>query len=405
MTLSSTFTIAARALTRNAMRTFLTMLGLIIGVGAVITMLALGNGARTSIQASIASLGTNTIMISSGSVNSGGVRSGAFGSSNLTVEDAEALANQAPSLAYVAPMTQNSSQVVYQNQNWFTSVQGTSPDFTEIRNWPVESGQFFTAADVRSAAKVCVLGRTVANELFDDEEPIGQTLRIGRVPFRVVGILSVKGEAAFGQNQDDLVVVPYTTAMKRLFNQNNLRNILASASSEEAVPTAVAEITDILKVRHRIREGQEEDFSVRTQAEFAQTAAESTRVFTMLLGGIASVSLLVGGIGIMNIMLVSVTERIREIGIRMAVGARARDILQQFLVEAILLSVAGGAVGVGLGFLLAKVGASFSNWKLVVSPQSVVLAFGFSAFIGVFFGLYPAVKASRLDPIEALRHE
>ncbi|MCA9796514.1 MAG: ABC transporter permease, partial [Candidatus Eremiobacteraeota bacterium] len=376
MTLSSTFSIAARALARNAMRTFLTMLGLIIGVGAVITMLALGNGARTSIQASIASLGTNTIMISSGSVNSGGVRSGAFGSSNLTVEDAEALASQADSLAYVAPMTQNSSQVVFQNQNWFTSVQGTSPDFVEIRNWPVETGQFFTATDVRSAAKVCVLGRTVATELFADEEPIGQTVRIGRVPFRVVGVLSVKGEAAFGQNQDDLVVVPYSTAMKRLFNQNNLRNILASAQSEEAVPTAVAEITDILKVRHRIRDGQEEDFSVRTQAEFAQTAAESTRVFTMLLGGIASVSLLVGGIGIMNIMLVSVTERIREIGIRMAVGARGRDILQQFLVEAILLSVVGGAAGVGLGFLLAKVGASFSQWKLVVSPQSVLLAFG-----------------------------
>lgn len=397
--------LAFRALSRNAMRTLLTMLGLIIGVAAVITMLALGNGAKASVQSSIQSLGTNTLMISSGSSSRGGVRSGAFSSETLNVEDAEAIAREATTLAAVAPLTQNGAQLVYQHNNWFSSVTGTSPQFLYIRNWKLESGRMFTAAETKASAKVCVIGSTVASKLFADGEAVGRTIRIGKIPCQVIGLLETKGEAGFGQNQDDTVLVPYTTAMKRMFNTTALRTIIVSAVDEQSVDAATAEITEILSRRHHTAPGAEADFSVRSQAEFAQRAAESSAVFTALLGGIASVSLVVGGIGIMNIMLVSVTERIKEIGIRLAVGAKKKDIRAQFLVESIVLSVLGGGLGVVLALAVTQIAAHYSTLPMLVEPGSVLLSFGFSAAVGVFFGYYPSVKASRLDPIQALRSE
>lgn len=387
------------------MRTLLTMLGLIIGVAAVITMLALGNGAKASVQSSIASLGTNTLMISSGSVNRGGVRSGAFGSESLSVSDAEAIAREATTLAAVAPLTQNNAQLVYQNNNWSSSITGTSPQFLYIRSWNLESGRMFTQAETKAAAKVCVIGGTVAEKLFPNGSALGQTIRVGKIPCQVIGILETKGEAGFGQNQDDTVLVPYTTAMKRMFNTTSLRTIIVSALDENSVESATAEITEILRRRRHTAPGAEDDFSVRSQAEFAQRAAESSAVFTALLGGIASVSLLVGGIGIMNIMLVSVTERIKEIGIRLAVGAKKKDIRAQFLVESIVLSLLGGGIGVLLSLLITQLAAKFSSLPMLVEPSSVFLSFGFSAAVGIFFGYYPAVKASKLDPIQALRTE
>ena len=397
--------LAFRALTRNSMRTLLTMLGMITGVAAVITMLALGNGAKASVQASIASLGTNTLMISSGSVNRGGVRSGAFGSESLTVEDAEALRREASALMAVAPLTQNSSQLVYGNKNWNSSISGTNSDFLIARNWELDRGRFFSERELRVSAKVCVLGSSVVENLFEGEDPIGQTIRIGSVPCEVIGVLRTKGESGFGQNQDDTVLVPFTTAMKRMFSLTSLRTILVSAKDEDSAALAEKQITEILSRRHRIAEGAEADFTVRSQAEFAERAAESSAVFTALLAGIASVSLLVGGIGIMNIMLVSVTERIKEIGIRLAVGAKKRDIRSQFLVESIVMSLTGGGFGVVLALVTAQLAARFSQWPMLVEPSSVILAFTFSAAVGVFFGYYPAVKASRLDPIQALRSE
>lgn len=397
--------IAGRALLRNKTRSFLTMLGIIIGVAAVITMVALGSGAQSKITASIASMGTNTITVSAGSVTQGGVRTGAFGSTALTVNDCEAIKEGVSELSAVSPLTQNTAQVIYQEQNWSTAIVGINPDYQKIRNWIITDGRFITEEDVRGCQKVCVLGDTVAKELFPNSNPIGQNVRVGRTPMKVVGLLEAKGEASFGPSQDDTVLVPYTTAMRRLFNLTNVRNIQCSAVSEEKVDAAVNAIGDILRQRHRLSEKEDDDFTVRTQAELAKMASESTQTFTYLLGGIASVSLMVGGIGIMNIMLVSVTERIREIGIRMALGARASDILRQFLVEAMMLSLLGGAIGVALAWILSSIGAKLFMMKLIISPASVALAFLFSAGVGVFFGLYPAVSASRMDPIQALRHE
>ena len=339
-------------------------------------------------------------MISSGSVNRGGVRSGAFGSESLTVEDAETLRNEASALMAVAPLTQNSSQLVYGNKNWNSSISGTNSDFLIARNWELERGRFFGEREIRVSAKVCVLGSRVVENLFEGEDPIGKTIRIGSVPCEVIGVLKTKGESGFGQNQDDTVLVPFTTAMKRMFSLTSLRTILVSAKDEDSTALAEKQITDILSRRHRIA-----DFTVRSQAEFAERAAESSQVFTALLAGIASVSLLVGGIGIMNIMLVSVTERIKEIGIRLAVGAKKRDIRSQFLVESIVMSVTGGGFGVVLALGTAQLAERFSQWPMLVEPSSVILAFTFSAAVGVFFGYYPAVKASRLDPIQALRSE
>ena len=390
---------------RNKMRTFLTMLGIIIGVSTVISMLAIGTGARQSVEASIASLGTNTLFLAPGSMNQGGVRSGAFGRTTLTVEDVAAIARECPSILAVSPMTQNAAQVVYQNQNWQTQVNGAGVDYPVVRNWPLAEGRFFLDDEVRASAKVAVIGKVVAENLFGNEDPIDKVIRIKNIPVRVVGVLSEKGDSAFGASYDDLVVVPYTTAMKRIFHLSNLRFTILSARSKELTTKAQDEVTELLRQRHKIPPEEDVDVTIRSQAEFAQTADASARVFTLLLGGIASVSLLVGGIGIMNIMLVSVTERIREIGIRMALGARGRDILMQFLVESVVLSLIGGLLGIALGYGVARAAAGISAWPLVVSPESVFLSFGFSAVVGVFFGLYPAVKASRLDPIQALRHE
>ena len=405
MNLAMIARIALRALVRNRLRTFLTMLGIIIGVATVISMLAIGTGARTSVESTINSLGTNMLFVSPGSVTQGGVRSGAYGRSTLTADDVSAMAKECPSVLAAVPMTSNGAQIVYANQNWQTQVSGAGVDYPVARNWPLTKGRFFLEDEVRSGAKVAVLGQVVVDQLFGSEDPIDRTIRVRNVPMRVVGVLAEKGDSAMGNSQDDTVVVPYTTAMKRLFRLQFLRYAIVSARSKDLVEKAKSEISALMRQRHRIGPGEEDDVSIRTQAEFAQTAAASARIFTMLLGGIASVSLLVGGIGIMNIMLVSVTERIREIGIRMALGARSQDILLQFLVESVMLSLLGGTLGIMLGYGISKGAARFSEWPLMVSSESVVIAFGFSAVVGVFFGLYPAFKASRLDPIEALRHE
>ena len=339
-----------------------------------------------------------------GSTNSGGVRSGAFGKTSLTPADVQAILEECRSVQAATPMTQGQAQVVYQNQNWSTSVTGGGVDYTFVRNWPVVAGRFFIDDEVRAGAKVCVLGQVVAENLFPSEDPLDHIIRVKGIPLKVIGILEAKGASAFGSSQDDIILVPYTTAMRRIFHQEFLRTALASATTSDDVAKAKEQISNLLRQRHRLGRDDEDDFSIRTQAEFAQAADASTKVFTMLLGGIASVSLLVGGIGIMNIMLVSVTERVREIGIRMALGARRSDILMQFLVESVVLSLVGGAVGVAFGYAVAQIAAKWSQWPPVVSTSSVVLAFGFSLAVGVFFGLYPAIRASRLDPIEALRN-
>ena len=405
MTWNLILKVATLALIRNKMRTFLTMLGIIIGVASVISMLAIGTGARDSISASIASLGTNTLIVSPGSVTTGGVHSGAGGRTTLTPADVQAMVSECNAIDVATPMTQNGAQMIYQNQNWATQVTGANEDFMQVRNWSIAQGRFFLPDEVKVSAKVCVLGQVVVDNLFAGQNPLDKIVRVRNVPLRVVGVLSAKGASTFGTSQDDIVVVPYTTAMRRLFHLDNLRNVLVSAKTPEDVARANQQMTDLLRQRHHIARGEDDDFNIRTQAEFAQAADQSTQVFTLLLGGIASVSLLVGGIGIMNIMLVSVTERIREIGIRMALGARPSDILWQFLVEAVVLSLVGGALGVGLGYGVAQLAARFSSWPPVVSPMSVALAFGFSLAVGVFFGFYPAYKASQMDPIPALRNE
>ncbi len=397
--------IAGLALLRNKMRSFLTMLGIIIGVSTVITMVALGTGTQNSIQSSIANLGTNTITVSAWSVRQGGARSGAYGSSRLTVQDSEAIRESVPDLAQVSPITQNTAQVIFQEQNWSTTVVGCAEGYQAIKSWNLTRGRFITDEDVRGRVKVCVLGATVADELFASANPIGQSVRINKTPVLVVGVLEAKGDGGFGPSQDDTVLVPYTTAMYRLFSLRYLRNIQCSAKSEDTVDTCVDDITALLRARHRLQDSDEDDFRVNTQAELASMMAESTQTFTLFLGGIASVSLLVGGIGIMNIMLVSVTERIREIGIRMALGAKGSDILRQFLVESLMLSLVGGVIGVILAFILTTLASKFMSMSMQISPAAIAMAVVFSATVGVFFGLYPAVQASKLDPIQALRHE
>jgi putative ABC transport system permease protein len=405
MKLTAIFRIALRALRRNKLRTILTMLGIIIGVGAVVAMVGIGNGAKAQVEGQIASLGENVILVFSGSFSSGGVRSGFGGSGTLKVEDAEAIAREVPGVVAVSPEIRTSEQVAAGNQNWRPSILGEAPDYFDIRKWPFEEGGSFSEQDVRSANKVCVLGKTAARELFGEASPLGEIVRIKGVPFVVVGVLSTKGMSFMGSDQDDVVIMPYTSAMKRITGQTMLRSINVQVDSAEQLPSAQAQITSLLRQRHRIASERDDDFTVRTQQEIADAMTGTSKVMRALLLAIACVSLVVGGIGIMNIMLVSVTERTREIGIRMAVGARGRDILRQFLIEALTLSCLGGILGIAAGFGTLEIVSRVAGWPTMVSADSIAMAAGFSAGIGVFFGYYPARKAASLDPIDALRFE
>jgi putative ABC transport system permease protein len=397
--------IAFRALRRNKMRTVLTMLGIIIGVAAVIAMVALGRGAKAQVEARIAALGQNVIQIFSGSINRGGVFTGFGGAGTLSVEDALAIQNEVPNVAVVSPEVRSGAQLSAGENNWSTQVMGEGVDYLTLRQWDLAAGAMFTEADVRSAAKVCVLGKTTADTLFPGDDPVDKTIRIKNVPVKVLGVLKPKGASMFGQDQDDTVIVPYTTGMKRFAGVTMLRSINVSAASADQIAQVQEGITQLLRERHRIQAGRDDDFIIRNQQEISETANATTETMTALLAGVAIISLIVGGIGIMNIMLVSVTERTREIGIRMAVGARGHDILLQFLIEAVTLSSIGGLLGIALGTGGAKIITMTKNWPTQVSTESILISFVFSAAVGIFFGFYPARKASKLDPIEALRYE
>lgn len=392
----------------NKMRSALTMLGIIIGVGAVITMVAVGSGAKARIAEQIASMGSNMLIILSGSSTSGGFRGGMGTVPTLTVDDAKAIQNEIPSVQYVAPNLSGVSQVVYGNQNWSTIINGSTPEVLAIRDWPLTSGRPFIQQDVDGATKVALLGKTVVDNLFGGMDPIGQVIRIKKIPFTVIGVLASKGQSTWGQDQDDTIFVPLTTAQKRLFGQQfpgMVRVIQVQARGPEVMKEAEDQINDLLRQRHRIQPNQDNDFSVRNLAELMSSAEQSANVMSLLLGAIASISLIVGGIGIMNIMLVSVTERTREIGIRIAVGAKGRDILLQFLIESLVLSLIGGTLGIMIGIAGTFILSSFTQWPVLFSIEAILLAFLFSGSVGVFFGFYPARRASLLNPIEALRYE
>jgi len=384
----------------------LTALGIIIGVGAVISMIGIGNGAKAQVEAQVASLGQNVIQVYAGSSSRSSVRLGLGTAISLTLEDAEAIEREIPGVLAVSPEVRVKTQAVTGNHNWSTDVYGESPEYFSIRQWPLDDGAIFTDLDVRSANKVAVIGSAAAEELFGDEDPLGEIVRIGNAPFKVIGVLKTKGMSASGSDQDDNIMVPYTTAMRRLIGkQTGLRRINVQAVEAGALDQVKDQITDLLRQRHRLESGKDDDFTVRTQDELAEAATATARTMTLLLAAIASVSLVVGGIGIMNIMLVSVIERTREIGLRMAVGARSRDILRQFLVEAFTLSSLGGLIGIGMGFATSQILAAVASWPTLISADAVLISFLFSAAVGIFFGFYPARKASQLDPIDALRYE
>ena len=405
MRLGSTFNIAFRALRRNKMRSVLTALGIIIGVAAVIAMVGIGNGAKAQVEAQIASLGQNVIIISSGSTTSSGIRTGWGGAGTLKVEDADAIRREMPEITAVSEEVSTITQVAAGNQNWSTRILGESADYFDLRQWPLADGAPFTAQDVRSANKACVIGQTTARQIYGNDSPIGQVLRVKNVPFIVTGLLTAKGFSTQGPDQDDVVIMPYTSALKRVLGGTTLRAINVQVGNANELNAAQQQIISLLRQRHNIHPGRDDDFTVRTQQDIADAATATTKVMTILLGSIAGVSLVVGGIGIMNIMLVSVTERTREIGTRMAVGAHGSDILMQFLIEAVSLSSVGGVIGIIFGIGTSKLLSIYAQWPTLISISSIVIAFLFSAAVGIFFGFYPARKAAALDPIEALRYE
>lgn len=403
-----TLKFAFSVLGRNKMRSCLTMLGVIIGVGALVAMISVGQGASLSIQQEISKMGTNLITVFPGATTAGGVRTGAGMAFTLTVEDARAIKEEVPGVADISYDRRTVAQVVYGNLNWNTAVYGTTPEFPVVRDWPLSGGVFFTWQEFQGSANVAVAGQTVVDNLLGGEDPIGQTIRIKKVPFRIIGVLGPKGFSTHGQDLDDAVYIPFTTAEKKVIGaplMGRVGIIQVSAIGPEAIPVVKEEIRDLLRKRHRLQPFQEDDFTIRDTKEIAATAEAVSGVMTWLLASIASISLLVGGIGIMNIMLVSVAERTREIGIRMAVGARGKDILMQFLTEALVLSSIGGLIGVVLGIMGSNILSYIARWPTLISPWAIVVAFGFSLVVGVFFGFYPARQASRMDPVECLRYE
>ena len=398
--------IALKALARNKMRTALTMLGMIIGVSAVITLVGLGNGAQARIEAQIKAGGTNLITINAGNFTAGGVRGGSGAAASLTIDDVEAIRNEVPGVQYITPGVNSRMQVIAGNQNWSTRMQGTDVDFPLIRDWPVRYGSFFSTQDVSGAAKVTVLGKTVSDQLFGPEvDPTGQVIRVRNQPFKVIGVMGSKGQAGMGDDQDDTMFAPYTTVQKKLMGQQNIQSITVSASNADGTTEVADAVAVVMRTQHKLIAGEPDDFTVRTQEDIAEIRTAALDTMTNLLAGIAGVSLIVGGIGIMNIMLVSVTERTREIGIRMAIGAKGWDVQLQFLVEAVVISLLGGGVGIALGFGMADLATRFWDFPTQVPVNAVALAFGFSAATGVIFGFYPARKAAGLDPIVALRYE
>jgi putative ABC transport system permease protein len=397
--------IALRALGRNKMRTILTMLGIMVGIGAVIAAVAIGQGGSSAIQAQLVALGTNLIWIEAGGKNVNGVRTGNGSTKTLTVDDALAIANEVPGISSMSPNVDGRVQVVYGNQNWGTSFRGVSPEYLQIRRWDLSEGAPFTQQDVERATNVCLVGDTVAQTLFPHDDPVGKTIRVSNLPFLVAGVMAAKGQSTNGQDQDNFVIIPYTTAMHKLSGYNWLDDIYTSAVSPDAIPAAEDAISRLMRQRHKLLPDQPDDFNIRHPEDSLQAQKSASDTITLMLASIASVSLLVGGIGIMNIMLVSVTERTREIGVRMAVGATEEDVKRQFLIEAIVLSLLGGAFGIILGMVASAIIARSLGWAVVISPIAVILAALVSIVVGIFFGYYPAQKAARLDPIEALRYE
>jgi putative ABC transport system permease protein len=402
---STLIKVATQSILKNKLRMFLTMLGIVIGVAAVIVMVAIGSGAQSTIQKQVSNLGTNMIFIMPGASGQGGVSQGAGTFNRLTLQDADKLKRESTLLAAVSPVTFTGTQAITAQGNWRTRVNGVSTDFQTIRDWPVSSGMFFSDSDQRAMRKVAVLGNTVAKNLYSGMDPVGQQIQLRDVPFKIIGVLAPKGQQFGGQDQDDVVIVPYTTAQARLNNNVRIGMILANTSSPEDIPAAMQEMRAIMRESHKIAEGEDDDFTIRNQDELAEVAQGTTKVMSALLAAVASISLLVGGIGIMNIMLVSVTERTREIGIRMAIGARGSDVLTQFLVESVVLSLFGGLIGIVLGFIGAAVLGRLTGWNTITPPGAVLMAVGFSAAVGVFFGFYPARQAAALNPIQALRYE
>jgi putative ABC transport system permease protein len=397
--------VATKSILKSRMRSLLTALGIIIGVAAVVVMVAIGNGAQITVEQQIASLGSNLIIITPGTSSSGGVRGGSGSFNRFTLEDVTKIKNEATLIKGVSPLVRSGGQIIGGTGNWFTQIQGVSPDYLEIRSWGLKSGEFFTERDITAKAKVCVLGTEVVEKLFPNDEPIGKQVRIRNVPFKVIGVLKSKGQTAVGQSNDDIVLAPSKTVLDRLSGGRFISSIQVSAISSEKSSAAQAELKGIMREAHKLEKGEDDDFTIKDQSDIAEAATETSRVLTYLLASVAGVSLIVGGIGIMNIMLVSVTERTREIGIRLSVGARASDILIQFLTEAIVLSLSGGIIGILLSFLITYILNNYTDQSAYIKPEIIMIAFGFAGGIGVFFGFYPARKAAALNPIDALRYE